>query len=148
MFKPDAIERQIWPEILTKVSSLSGISIVAFKLVPYVTPELLKDHYQEHVETDLYPYLESGMVGKPVIPMVLRGEMAVSRARNLLGDTDPEKAAKGTIRRMYADDSCVLANEEHRIVRNIAHATKFLREAPREIGVWFKLEEIVCNLKV
>lgn len=143
MFKPDALERKIWPEILEELANMKNISIVAIKLVPFVTKKMLDAHYSEHVGKDFYHRLESGMIGKPVMPVVLQGESVIFRVRNLLGDTAPDKAAKGTIRQRFSDDNYELSKQEDRMVRNVGHASEHAKASKQEISAWFKPIEIM-----
>lgn len=142
MFKPDAISRNLWRAILFEIGSLPDVEIVAIKYVPLVTQEQLNAHYQEHLGKDFYHRLEEGMLNKPVIPVVLRGRRVVSRVRNLLGVTAPDKASLSTIRGRYCDDCYELSGLEDRMVRNIAHASSNPKAARREIKVWFTSQEI------
>ncbi len=74
--------------------------------------------------------------------LVLEGENAIQRARDITGYTDPAEAAKGTIRGNWGQDSIKKANAEHGPVHNLIHASGNPEEAKKEIGIWFRKKEI------
>ena len=82
------------------------------------------------------------IVGKPLVAVVLEGENAIKKVREMIGYTDPSKAEKGTIRGDYGDDSISRANAEGRRVRNLVHASDSPESAELEISLWFKPGEI------
>ena len=81
-------------------------------------------------------------MSSPVVAMVLQGENAVKKVRQIVGSTDPSEADVGTIRADYSNDSIAVANAENRTVRNIVHASGNPEEAKKEISIWFKDNEI------
>ena len=83
-------------------------------------------------------WMIKNLTSAPVIAMVLKGEGAIQRVRNLVGFTDPTKAVAGTIRGDLGADSIPSANAKSRSVRNVVHASGNLEEARTEINLWFK----------
>lgn len=90
----------------------------------------------------LQKWLVDFLVSGPVIAIVLEGENAVKKARDIAGHTIPAKAEKGTIRGDFSDDSAIAANAEKRPVKNLVHASGDKKEADFEIGLWFSEEEL------
>lgn len=130
LFKPDAIERKCCGKVLTRFEE-AGFRIVGCKLVQ-LTPAILREHYAHHRDKPFYSELEAFMSSRPVIAMVLQRENAVEEARNLLGATDPTKAAPGTIRAEFGADT----------MRNVAHASDSAETAWKEIKRFFSEEEL------
>lgn len=91
------------------------------------------------VQKWLVDFLTSGSV----IALVLRGENAISKVRELAGHTVPVMADPGTIRRDHSDDSPAKANAEKRAINNLVHASGDKAEAEFEINLWFKSSELV-----
>jgi nucleoside-diphosphate kinase len=90
------------------------------------------------VQTWLVDFLTSG----PVVAVVLEGQGAIQKVRDLAGHTIPLKADKGTIRGDHSDDEPVKANSEKRALHNLIHASGDKAEAEYEIGLWFSGDEI------
>ena len=90
----------------------------------------------------LQEWLVDFLVSGPVIAMVLEGEDAVERVRDIRGHTIPAKAQKGTISGDYSDDSALKANAEKRSIRNLVHASGDKKEADFEISLWFSPDEL------
>lgn len=82
------------------------------------------------------------IISAPVIAMVVEGENAIEKIREISGYTDPAKAEKGTIRGDFAEDSIMVSNREGRAVRNLVHASGSKEEAEKEVKLWFKSKEI------
>lgn len=72
-----------------------------------------------------------------LVALILEGENAVKKVREIVGFTDPIKAEKGTIRGDFADDSIAKANMEKRKVKNLIHAADSVESAEKEIKLWF-----------
>lgn len=85
------------------------------------------------------------VIGKKLLAIVLEGENAVQKVRQMVGYTDPAKAEKGTIRGDFADDSISRANSEKRKVRNLVHAADSPEATELEIKIWFKPEELLSR---
>lgn len=91
----------------------------------------------------LREWLVKYITSHPVIAIVLEGENAVKKVREITGFTDPSKAEKGTIRGDLGIDMIEKANKERRATENLVHASGSLEEAENEINLWFTKEEIV-----
>jgi nucleoside-diphosphate kinase len=146
VFKPDAVQRGIVGEIITRFERV-GFKIVATKML-----EPNYEHYFEHYEAigtlktrkgdEIFESQLASMQEGPVIAMVLEGIDAVEAVRKMVGDTQPKSAAPGTIRGDYAHVSYGAAASVGRGVANILHASADSDEAKKEISHWFSDSEI------
>jgi len=100
MIKPDAVLDGFTGPIIQQIEE-AGFRIVAIKKV-HLTPEEAGKFYEVHKERPFYGELCEYMSSNPIIPMILEKENAVSDFRELIGATDPAKAAEGTIRKRFA----------------------------------------------
>lgn len=100
MIKPDAIENGHIGAILEKISA-SGFRIVAMKLTQ-MTKADAKTFYGVHKERPFFPELVEYMTRGPIVAAILEKDNAVEDFRTLIGATNPDDAAEGTIRKMYA----------------------------------------------
>ena len=91
-----------------------------------------------HVQKWLADFLASG----PVIALVLEGQGAIQKVRDIAGHTIPANADPGTIRGDFSDDDPVKANAEKRAIHNLVHASGDKAEADFEINLWFKPDEL------
>ena len=107
--KPDAIAKGVAGKIISRFEE-AGLKILAAQMV-HLTKEQAAGFYVVHKDRPFYQSLCTFMTQGPCIPMVLEGENAINRVRDLMGATDPSKAAPGTIRREYA--SSIEANAVH-----------------------------------
>ena len=107
--KPDAVARGVAGQIISRFEQ-AGLKVLAAKLVQ-LTPAQSGGFYIVHKERPFYASLCAFMTQGPCLPMVLEGENAIARARELMGATDPAKAAPGTIRKDFA--SSIEANAVH-----------------------------------
>lgn len=130
LLKPDCVQRRLIGTVISRFEE-KAINIVAMKLIQ-VTPELSKQHYAEHVEKPFYPGLEAFITGAPVVAMVLEGLEVIRVVREMLGATNGLQAAPGTIRGDYSSSRQM----------NLVHASDSPESATREIGLYFKDEEI------
>ena len=89
--------------------------------------------YGMMIVTGMRKYMTAG----PVVAMILEGENAIKRAREITGYTDPSAADKGTIRGDLGEDTILAANKERRPVKNLIHASGNPEEAKAEIKLWF-----------
>lgn len=146
VFKPDAIQRGIVGEILTRFENV-GLKIVATKMIAPT-----KEHYHKHYEEIGKMITRRGqktfditldmMVQGPVIAMVFEGVEAVALVRKLVGTTEPKSALPGTIRGDYSHMSFGYADDEGRGIPNLIHASGDPDEAEQEIAHWFSDEEL------
>ncbi|HLW15384.1 MAG TPA: nucleoside-diphosphate kinase [Flavobacteriaceae bacterium] len=100
MLKPDAVEKGHVGAILDKISA-SGFRIVALKMTQMTTADAER-FYEVHKERPFYGELVSFMTRGPIVAAVLEKENAVEDFRTLIGATNPQEAAEGTIRKMFA----------------------------------------------
>ena len=107
--KPDAVAKGVVGQILGRIER-AGFTIIAAKLVHMSMPEA-RGFYIVHRERPFYESLCAFMAHGPCLPMVLAGDEAIQRWRDLMGATDPAKAAPGTLRKDFA--SSVEANAVH-----------------------------------
>jgi nucleoside-diphosphate kinase len=107
--KPDAIAGGVAGQIIARFER-AGLKILAAKLV-HLTTAQSGGFYAVHKERPFYASLCAFMIQGPCMPMVLEGENAITRVRELMGATDPAKAAPGTIRKDFA--SSIEANAVH-----------------------------------
>lgn len=131
LLKPDAVARRLAGEILGRFED-KGLKIVGMKLLK-VTPELSRQHYVEHVHKGFYPLLEDFITSGPVVALVLEGPSAVAVVRSMLGPTNGREAAPGTIRGDFG-----LSRQ-----MNLVHGSDGTEAAAREIGIYFKPEELI-----
>lgn len=130
MIKPDAVQRNLIGEVVSRLER-KGLKLVAAKLFQ-ANEELAKEHYAEHVEKPFFNDLISFITSGPVFAMVVEGKNVVEVTRTLVGETNPTKAAPGTIRGDYGID----------LGRNIIHGSDSNESAEREIGLWFDQSEL------
>ncbi len=124
--KPDAVERGLVGEIVSRFER-KGLKIVAMELRS-LDADILARHYAEHVEKPFYPELVAFMSRGPVVTLVLEGpEDTFQVVRDMMGTTNPRKAAPGTIR----GDLGILFTE------NLVHGSDSAESAAREIGIFF-----------
>ncbi|WP_239732871.1 nucleoside-diphosphate kinase [Mammaliicoccus sp. P-M55] len=129
MIKPDAVQRNLIGQVVSRLEQ-KGLKLVAAKLYQ-ANEDLAKEHYAEHVEKPFFNKLVSFITSGPVFAMVVEGNNVVEVTRTIVGETNPAKAAPGTIRGDYGID----------LGRNIIHGSDSNESAEREIGLWFdKLE--------
>lgn len=146
LFKPDAVQRGIVGEILTRFERV-GLKIIATKMI---FPD--KDHYHKHYEgigrmvtrrgEKAFDMTLQYMIQGPVIAMAFEGVEAVALVRKLVGGTEPKSALPGTIRGDYSHMSFGYADEKGCGVPNLIHASSNPEEAMAEISHWFKDSEI------
>lgn len=131
MIKPDGVQRGLCGEIVSRFEK-KGLKLVAMKLM-VIPKDVAEKHYGEHKDKKFFPSLIKYITSGPVLAMVWEGENAVQVCRNLMGKTNPQESAPGTIRGDYAMVTGV----------NIIHGSDSPASAEREIGIFFKPEELV-----
>src|SRR6516165_2850046 len=132
LFKPDAIQRRLAGKLLTRLED-RGLKIVGMKMLR-VTKELSAKHYAEHVNKGFYPLLESFITSGPVIAVVAEGPQAVAVVRGMMGPTNGAQAPPGTIRGDFG-----LSRQ-----MNLMHGSDSVEAAQREIGVYFRADELIA----
>ena len=128
--KPDAVGRGLIGEILKRFES-AGLKIVAGKLVR-LSPERARRFYAVHQERPFFASLCAYMSSGPIFVAVLEGEAAIGRNREIMGATDPAKAAPGTIRKDWGKD----------VEQNAVHGSDGPDTAATEIAFFFRPDEI------
>ena len=131
MLKPGVLSRRAAGEIIGRIER-KGFDIVGLKLMR-IPRALAEEHYAEHRSKPFFAELVGYITSGPVVLMVLEGEDAVALLRRLCGSTKPLEAAPGTIRGDYAMHTNL----------NIIHASDSPESAAREIGLFFKPDEIL-----
>ena len=128
--KPDAVGRNLIGEILRRFET-AGLKIVAGKLLR-LTPEQAQAFYAVHKERPFFAGLCAYMSSGPIFVSVLQGENAIMKNREIMGATDPTKAAPGTIRKDLGKD----------VEQNAVHGSDGAETAASEIAFFFRPEEI------
>lgn len=146
LFKPDAVQRGVVGEILTRFERV-GLKIMATKMI---APG--RDHYYKHYEEIGHVITRRGekvfnntldtMNVGPVIAMVLEGIEAVELVRKLVGTTEPKSSAPGTIRGDFSHMSYGYGDKQDKGIPNLIHASGDLADAKKEIPHWFTKEEM------
>ena len=131
IIKPDAVERNKIGEITAMLES-AGLRIVASKRLK-LDQAKASQFYEVHKERPFFQSLCDFMCSGPIVVQVLEGEDAVKRNREIMGATNPEEAAEGTIRKKYA-----LSLE-----KNSVHGSDSLENAKIEISHFFSEEDII-----
>ena len=131
MVKPDGVEKGLVGEIISRFEK-KGLKMVALKIMK-ITPELAEKHYGEHKGKPFFADLVNFITSGPVAAMVLEGENVIPTVRTMMGATNPQDAAPGTVRGDFA-----LTIDE-----NIIHGSDSPESAMREIGLFFKEEEML-----
>ena len=126
IIKPDAVERNLESEIKSffEKNNLKILKSKKVKISKEEASEFYKVHQTKPFYNDLCNYLSSG----PIVVMILEGENAVLKNRELMGATDPTKAAEGTIRKMYGVS----------IDKNSVHGSDSVENGKMEIDFFFK----------
>lgn len=130
MLKPGVLQRRIAGEIVTRLER-KGFRILAMKLMQ-IPRSLAENHYGEHAGKPFFGDLVGYVTSAPVLAMVLEAEEGITRMRLLCGATKVENALPGTIRGDFAAQTTM----------NIVHASDSPESAKREIGLFFKDDEI------
>ena len=130
IIKPDAVAKNVIGEIYARFES-AGLRIVAARMM-HLSKEQAGQFYAVHKERPFYGELIAYMTSGPIMVQILEGEAAITRNREVMGATDPKKAAPGTIRADFATD----------ITENAVHGSDGPDTAQAEIAFFFKDNEI------
>ncbi len=125
IIKPDAVGKGKSGEILARIEG-AGLRVVALRMLRLSRPEA-EGFYHVHRQRPFFASLTEFMSSGPCVPMVLEADDAIRRLRDLMGATDPAKAAQGSLRKSYG------ANIE----RNAVHGSDSAESAAFEIGYFF-----------
>ncbi len=165
LFKPDAVQRGIVGEILTRFEKV-GLKIVGLKMLNAKEEQLAEHYYKDDAwlikkgegvkknknyskdydakkaGQEIIDGLIKDMKISPIVAMVLEGHNAVKVVKKLVGPTNIEEALPGTIRGDYSHDTYALANISDRPIITIIHCTGEKEETEKEIAIWFNSDEI------
>ncbi len=130
IIKPDAVAKNVIGQIYARFEA-AGLNIVAARMM-HLSQAQAEGFYAVHRERPFFRDLVKFMTSGPVIVQVLEGDGAIQRNRDLMGATDPKKAARGTIRADFADS----------IDANAVHGSDGLATAATEIAYFFPAVDI------
>ncbi len=131
IIKPDAVKRGLIGEVVKRLEQ-NQLNIVAMKMI-HMTKEQAQGFYAVHRERPFFENLTDFMSSGPAVVMVLEGDNVIARYRDLMGATNFEEAAEGTIRREFATD----------IEKNVVHGSDAPETAAFEIAYFFNSFEMV-----
>ena len=131
IIKPNAVKKNTIGPIIALFEK-NGLQVSAAKLVR-LSKSKCEEFYQEHKERPFFGELVSFMTSGPVLLMALKGDGAVAKNREIMGATDPKKAAPGTIRALFGDN----------VGENAVHGSDSAQSAQRELGLFFEKNEFV-----
>jgi nucleoside-diphosphate kinase len=133
LIKPDAVKRSLIGTI-NSIFETNGLKIVAQKMIT-LTRKQSEIFYMEHNEKEFFEGLVEFMISGPIVAQVLEGEEAIHKNRELMGKTNFEQAAEGTIRKLYATS----------IRENCVHGSDSFASVQREISFFFSDMEIYSH---
>ena len=131
MIRHNGLQRGLVGEIIKRFEQ-RGYKLSGMKM-EQSTKEKAEEHYKDLKAMPFFAGLIHCMLSGPVVCLVFSGENAVNAGRMLIGETDPQKSAAGTIRGDFAIQTA----------RNLIHGSDSVASAEREIALWFKPEELV-----
>ena len=111
ILKPDCMEKRVAGEVISRFEK-AGFEIVASEITQ-LDGAILREHYAHVADQPFFPQIEAFMSSRSVMPMILSGEDAIAKVRDLLGPTNSQEAPKGTIRGDLGTD----------MMRNVVHAS-------------------------
>jgi len=129
--KPDGVGRGLIGEVVKRLEA-AELKVIAMKMI-HMTKKQAEGFYAVHRERPFFQSLTDFMCSGPAVVMVLEGEDAIARYRELMGATNYKEAAEGTIRAAFATD----------IEKNVVHGSDAPETAAFEIGYFFNAFEIV-----
>lgn len=131
IIKPNAVKKNVMGDVMSYFEK-AGLQIAAAKLT-VLSKAKCEEFYAEHKERPFFGELVSFMTSGPVMLMVLSGENAVAKNREIMGATDPKKSNPGTIRYTHGDS----------VGENAVHGSDSPQSAAREIALFFEKHELV-----
>lgn len=131
IIKPDGVKRNLIGEVISRFEK-KGLRIAALKKIT-LSKEEAKAFYIVHKDRPFYESLTNFISEGPIVVMVIEGDNAIAKVRDIMGATNPKEAAKGTIRADFATD----------IERNIVHGSDLPESAAYEIPFFFSTLEIL-----
>ena len=143
LIKPDGLKKSLTGNILSRLAE-TKLEIVAAKMVR-VSEELAKEHYRHLKDKPFFRDLIDYLLGKlhnrkKVMALVYWGEEAIKKCRDLAGATNPEEAEATSIRGSYGRITT------SGLYENVIHVSSDIKDAEREIKLWFNPEEIIVEL--
>ncbi|RUO32760.1 nucleoside-diphosphate kinase [Aliidiomarina sanyensis] len=135
IIKPDAVAKNVIGAIVNRFES-AGLRIVGQKMM-HLSKEQAEGFYAEHKERPFFGALVEFMTSGPIVVMALEGEDAVRKNREIMGATNPQEAAAGTLRADYAET----------IDENAVHGSDAVESAAREIAYFFSDEEVCARTR-
>jgi len=135
IIKPDAVAKNVIGQIYTRFEQ-AGLRIIAARM-EHLTRAQAEGFYAVHRARPFFGALVDFMISGPVIIQVLEGEDAIAKHRDIMGATDPKKAAPGTIRADFADS----------IDENAVHGSDSAENAVVEIAYFFRATEIAARTR-
>ncbi len=130
IIKPDGVIQKVIGEVIKRFEQ-NNLKIIGMKMI-YMDKKIAKGFYVVHKERSFYDSLTTFMSSGPVVVMVLEGENAIERVRNIMGPTDSSQAPKGSIRGDYGSS----------IEKNIVHGSDSVESANFEIPYFFSSSEL------
>jgi len=142
IIKPDAVEKKCIGEIIAMFEA-AGLRVAAAKMI-HLTQEEAETFYAVHKGKHFFESVIQFMISGPVLVMVLEGENAIRKNRDLMGATNPKNAEPGTIRATFCQ------NVGDRLERNAVHGSDAPETAQEEISFFFGVRELVnsCSSKL
>lgn len=131
LVKPDGVQRALIGEVIARLER-RGLRLVAAKFM-HVSTDLAETHYAIHKGKPFYEGLIAYITSSPVMAMAWEGPNAIAAVRQTMGTTRPAEAAPGSIRHDFALE----------VGRNLTHASDTVENGEKEVGLWFKPEELV-----
>jgi len=128
--KPDGVKKNVIGEVIKRYEN-SNLEVIALKLI-HMSKKQAEGFYIVHKDRPFYSSLTDFMSSGPCVVMVLKGENAILKIREIMGATNPVEAEEGTIRKDFATD----------IEKNMVHGSDSLESANFEINYFFNLLEI------
>ena len=128
--KPDGVKKGLIGEVIKRFEK-NGLKVIGLKMVKMSKREA-EGFYEVHRGKPFFESLTTFMSSGPTVVMVLEGDNAIQSLRNLMGATDPQEAAEGTLRRQFGSN----------IERNVVHGSDAPDTAAFEIGYFFHALEI------
>ena len=125
IIKPNAVRKNAVGKVIQTFET-SGLAVIALRMET-LTREKAEAFYAEHVGKPFFEGLIAFMTSGPCVAMALRGENAIARVREIMGNTNPAKAAPGTLRAELADN----------MTENAVHGSDSPRSAAREVAFFF-----------
>ncbi len=129
--KPDGIGKRVAGKVLERLEG-EGFQLLAARMIR-PTQEIMEGFYKEHVGKPFFPAFLKFVTSGPILVTAWQGEDIIARVRQIIGATDSQKAAPGTLRQQWGTDQR----------RNLVHASDSPASAAREIAHFFKPEDVV-----